>query len=388
MNLPKNLPRGVYAVGGFTRDTVRAAIRAHGIAISTHELEQAMRSGAADGDVDLCGVLTAQELTAALGAECVDVVNARTGTAWIRHGARTYEYTRFREEVYAPDGSHEPLSVVFHDDIARDARRRDFACNAIYYEPSTGRLFDPVGGIEDVKRGVLRAVDGEATLRYDGLRILRLVRFAATCELAPDESTEALARRYVHLLNAIPGERIYKELVGMLTPLTARRAVSMMTDYGITALWTKTPVTEFPCVFCAKTYVLPAFFADLAHHDEVAVRALCKKLCATNRVCEQAVAICRALDASVHPSALSAHFSVVTDATGWDGRVQAYLEKAAQSNAPRCVAEMQVDGRDCLALGIKGQAVGRALAFLQARCVDEGIPNDRERLLALLKEYV
>ena len=388
MIFPENLPVGVYVVGGFTRDTVRSAIRAHGIAISMQALEQAMRVEHADGDVDLCGVLTAQELSAHLGAKCVEEINARTGTAWLRLGERTYEYTRFREEVYAEDGSHEPISVVFHSDIARDARRRDFACNAIYYEPASGKIYDPLGGIADVAQGILRTADGENTLRYDGLRILRLVRFAATCELAPDRETERLAKHYAGLLRAIPSERIYKELVGMMTPTAAKKAVALLRDYGILSLWTDCVDLNFPCAESATEFALPAFFADLGSHEEPLVKALCKRLCATNRVTEQAVAICRALDEQIHPSSLAGYFEVIVDATRFDGRVQAYLEKAEQSGAPKCVAEMAVGGEDCLALGIKGQAIRTVLTALQARCVEEGIPNDRERLLALLKEGV
>ena len=43
------------------------------------------------------------------------------------------------------------LQSLATDDIYADARRRDFKCNAVYYDIKRGELCDPLGGIEDIK---------------------------------------------------------------------------------------------------------------------------------------------------------------------------------------------------------------------------------------------
>lgn len=62
--------------------------------------------------------------------------------------------------------------------LEEDLFRRDLTCNAIAYDPDTGDYFDPYGGIDDLKNGVLRHVS--EAFREDPLRALRVVRFALT----------------------------------------------------------------------------------------------------------------------------------------------------------------------------------------------------------------
>src|SRR5688572_3241182 len=61
------------------------------------------------------------------------------------------------------------------------ARRRDFTVNAIAWDPLTGEFEDPAGGLVDLKRRLLRAVDLR-TFGDDSLRVLRAVQFAARFE--------------------------------------------------------------------------------------------------------------------------------------------------------------------------------------------------------------
>ena len=57
----------------------------------------------------------------------------RTGTVMFTDGVNHYEYTAFRKEKYL-GGEHTPSVTEFTEDIGEDAVRRDFKCNAIYYD--------------------------------------------------------------------------------------------------------------------------------------------------------------------------------------------------------------------------------------------------------------
>jgi tRNA nucleotidyltransferase (CCA-adding enzyme) len=93
------------------------------------------------------------------------------------------------------------------------ARRRDFTINAISWDPLTHEYQDPVGGRDDLERGLLRAVD-PLTFGDDSLRALRAVQFAARFDFRLDEGTAALCRSI--RLDDLPPERIWGEVEKLL----------------------------------------------------------------------------------------------------------------------------------------------------------------------------
>jgi tRNA nucleotidyltransferase (CCA-adding enzyme) len=103
-------------------------------------------------------------------------------------------------------------------DIREASRRRDLTINAISYDPLTGELLDPFDGVEDLRAGVLRAVDPD-TFTEDSLRALRVAQFAARFEMQLDPALHALCASLD--LTDLPGERIQQELDKLL--LRAKR---------------------------------------------------------------------------------------------------------------------------------------------------------------------
>ena len=92
-------------------------------------------------------------------------------------------------------------------------RRRDFTINAILQDPLTGELIDPFNGQEDIKQGILRAVNSE-TFGEDSLRVLRAAQFAARFEFDIEPETVGLCRTI--LLSDLPSERIWGEIEKLL----------------------------------------------------------------------------------------------------------------------------------------------------------------------------
>ena len=97
------------------------------------------------------------------------------------------EVATFRSDGAYSDGRR-PDAVRYTSDPREDVLRRDFTINGMLLDPiayeATGDLgsavLDYVGGRDDLRRGVVRAI-GDPKLRYaeDKLRLLRAVRFAA-----------------------------------------------------------------------------------------------------------------------------------------------------------------------------------------------------------------
>jgi poly(A) polymerase len=140
--------------------------------------------------------------------------------------------TTLREEDGYTDQRH-PDSVHFVQDVAVDARRRDFTVNALYFDPSTSELFDPVDGLSDLRNGKLRTI-GDAGRRFgeDPLRLLRLMRFAASGQLAIEKATFDAATRHAKGLSSLSAERIYLELTKSFTGRGRGNALGLLVDLG------------------------------------------------------------------------------------------------------------------------------------------------------------
>lgn len=128
------------------------------------------------------------------------------------------ECTTFRADTYGPGGNHRPQGVRFSKSLAQDAARRDFTVNALYADTGTGELIDPTGGLADLEHRVLRATNRDAglILRDDGLRILRMVRFACELGFSIHPATYAAAENNVSGLLDLPAERLWQEFSKIL----------------------------------------------------------------------------------------------------------------------------------------------------------------------------
>ena len=176
-------------------------------------------------DLDAASAATPNDLTAMFeSSDTVSVVakapDFGTVELVVKDAGKRYtvEHTTFRKDFYHEGGSHRPSAVAFTDSLEQDALRRDFTINGIYYDIEKQAVIDPLGGAEDLKTMTIRAAQKtpEKTLADDGLRIMRMARFA--CELnfkiAPDLFKAAC--RYVHYLADITPDRKQTELKKIL----------------------------------------------------------------------------------------------------------------------------------------------------------------------------
>lgn len=209
------LPVPLYAVGGCVRDALR---------------------GTPSHDIDLASALSPEAIRAyatEAGVSC-PIVNERLGTVLLCIGDRQYEHTTFRTESYPQGGAHAPSAVAFTDSLEADAFRRDFSINAIYRNVLTDALTDPTGGIPDIERRILRTTTENPAeiLRDDGLRILRLVRFAVTTGFAVEPRTMQSAIENVALLRDVAWERRRQELDRLLVLDDVLRALKLLESLG------------------------------------------------------------------------------------------------------------------------------------------------------------
>ncbi|MDE7372578.1 MAG: HD domain-containing protein [Clostridia bacterium] len=198
----------LYAVGGFVRDSLLCC--------------EAF-------DIDVCSKLRVEDVkTILLNSDfVVSDKNLRMGTVHISSDDFDVEYTTFRTDSYdISSGAHSPDEVNFTDDITLDARRRDFKCNAVYLDILRDEIVDPLGGVEDIKNAIISTADNPDTVfEADGLRILRLVRFASELGFDIESETLHVAIKNAWRVKDIAPERIRDELSKIFASDTVRMKI-------------------------------------------------------------------------------------------------------------------------------------------------------------------
>jgi poly(A) polymerase len=162
-------------------------------------------------------------------------VGARFGVIIVVMGDDRFEVATFRADAPYVDGRRP--SAVHFGTIAEDVRRRDFTIGGMYFDPAIGRIIDLVGGMRDLRDGIIRAI-GNVHERFDEdhLRMLRAVRFAARLGFAIDPVTWTAIKRSAPAIGHIAAERVGEELVMILTEGGAARGLDLLVESGLAAV--------------------------------------------------------------------------------------------------------------------------------------------------------
>ncbi len=147
---------------------------------------------------------------------------------------RQYEVATFRTEADYQNGRR-PEKVQWAD-LAQDLQRRDFTVNGLAATP-TGEVIDLVGGLEDLRAGILRTIgDPHRRFAEDHLRMLRAVRFACQLGFALEEGTKAAICAQASKILGISWERIRDELVRILRTPRSAQGIAMLAELGLLPL--------------------------------------------------------------------------------------------------------------------------------------------------------
>jgi poly(A) polymerase len=140
----------------------------------------------------------------------------------------------FRSDDAYVDGRRP--SAVHFGSARQDAERRDFTINALFLDPLTDEIIDLVGGVADLRAGIIRAIgDAHARIREDRLRLLRAVRFAARLGFTIEPVTFAAIVDAAPAIADIAAERVGDEIVRILTEGHARDGFELLDATGLLA---------------------------------------------------------------------------------------------------------------------------------------------------------
>ncbi|SIO18043.1 CCA tRNA nucleotidyltransferase [Algoriphagus halophilus] len=188
-----------FVVGGYVRDLI---------------LERDKKS---KKDIDFTcvgsGIALAKEVAESYEEHVPLSVFKNFGTAMIKLDDWELEFVGARKESYRSE-SRKP--IVEDGTLQEDLERRDFTINAMAIslnKENYGELLDPLGGLNDIKRKIIRTpLDPNVTFSDDPLRMMRAVRFASQLNFDIDADTFYALTQNASRLKIISKERIIDEL--------------------------------------------------------------------------------------------------------------------------------------------------------------------------------
>ena len=182
-------------------------------------------------DIDIATTASVEEMQALF--ERTIPVGVAFGIVIVVMEGHQFEVATFRKERGYLDGRRpttiEPASPK------EDALRRDFTINGMFYDPTTDELFDYVGGQDDIKKEVVRAI-GNPHDRFleDRLRMMRAVRYSTRFDFAIEPKTvEAICDHAKSLLPAVAMERVWQEFKKMSQFAHFDKALVMLHELGL-----------------------------------------------------------------------------------------------------------------------------------------------------------
>lgn len=400
-------------------------------------------------DYDAATAATPEEMLEVFAGWKVVETGRRHGTLTIFYDGLPVEVTTFRTEGAYTDHRH-PDGVRFTTSLEEDLARRDFTVNAMAWNKRG--LTDLFGGREDLEDKVLRCVGNpEKRFEEDALRILRGLRFSAQLGFDLESQTLVAMQERLYLLDNVSRERVteefvklicapgaarvlmeYPEAVGQILPeLIPAMGFEQHTPYHCYDVYTHSirvmgntpPERKMRLAGLLHDVGKPHTYAPdengVGHFPdhakvgaEIADQALRRMRLDTATREQVTTLIARhGMRLPVEEKVVKRWLSrlgpelfcdlmeldqadnrakrpeMVADSRHWS-ELYYLTQKVLEQAECLSLKDLAVNGRDAMAVGLKGSAIGKALNGLLEDVVEGRRHNDREALLEALREYL
>jgi poly(A) polymerase len=354
----------------------------------------------ASADIDIATNLTPDKVTELLTQHGIKVIptGIKFGTVTAIIKNESFEITTLRADLDC-DGRH--AKVVYSNNFAEDAARRDFTINALSYCPITNVIYDYFGGVADLEaQKVVFVGNAEQRIQEDYLRILRFFRFS--CRYAKQIDAEALAACIANKdkLPLLSGERIKSEL-DLLLPLAGSVDI-LDTMFAAGILGQILPINNYNKILHIKalkiadsfdtTLQLSVIYTVLFSSTDIS----CNKLLALKfsraeaRVIIKMLELTKVGDTSTIITMLKniwleekdclLYFVYVSLTINDPALIYDLYNNLSKLETPTC----PVNGNDLLALGYSGQALGVTLDLIKKAWLESDFLLNRAQLIKLV----
>ena len=163
------------------------------------------------------------------------IIGRRFQIVHVMVGPETIEVTTFRGGGKVVQNQHgRIMKDNNYGSMEEDAMRRDFTCNALYYDPIKEEIIDFHHGVGDIADRKLVMI-GNAAERYqeDPVRILRAVRLSGKLGFDVEENTAAPIPEQAGRLKHEPVARLFDEIMKLLFSGYARECLKRLNSLGV-----------------------------------------------------------------------------------------------------------------------------------------------------------
>ena len=138
------------------------------------------------------------------------IIGRRFRLVHVFFGSKIFEVSTFRSICDGTVGNR-------FGTMDEDVQRRDFTLNALYYDPLKEQIIDYVGGVKDIRKGIIRPVIPlKQIFEEDPVRMLRAVKYAATTGCKMPWTLKRKIQKSAHLLSSVSPSRLTEELLKII----------------------------------------------------------------------------------------------------------------------------------------------------------------------------
>lgn len=185
-------------------------------------------------DFDIATNATPAQIKKVFGKEC-RIIGRRFKLAHVYHKREMFEVATFRGVSKAGNVKSEKGHIICDNvfgSIDQDAQRRDFTCNALYFDIHNGNILDFCNGIDDIRLKRLSFI-GEDDIRIieDPVRMIRAIRFESKLGLKMSDSVKSAIIQQYKTLSNVSLARLFDELVKLFHCGNSVHAFALMSDF-------------------------------------------------------------------------------------------------------------------------------------------------------------
>lgn len=174
------------------------------------------------------------------------LIGRRFRLAHVRFGEKVIETATFRRNSQTvgeiiehaaemmDSGKGRPLDDNAFGTPETDAYRRDFTVNGLFYDIKTFSVIDWVGGLKDLKKGIIRSI-GDPMIRFreDPVRMMRAIKFSSRLGFKIERGTKkAIEELHANILTAAR-PRLCEEIFRLFPYGESEKAFRMMWKFGL-----------------------------------------------------------------------------------------------------------------------------------------------------------
>lgn len=155
------------------------------------------------------------------------IIGRRFRLVHVVFGPKIFEVSTFRSTVEGSVGND-------FGTMDEDVMRRDFTLNALYYDPIQEQVIDYVGGVRDIRKGVIRPVIPlDRIFVEDPVRMLRAVKYSVTTHCAMQWQLRHKIKKSASLLSPVSPSRLTEEIFKIVNSAHAFDIVREALDVDI-----------------------------------------------------------------------------------------------------------------------------------------------------------